>query len=82
MKGAEVDLDLPLHDRPGLRHLQERNDGIRRAPLEGPVERRTGLSCSPYLFGGRLRGFEMWSLPFTPDHQMLKDAHFIGHFIR
>ncbi|XXY48493.1 hypothetical protein WME91_51670 [Sorangium sp. So ce269] len=49
---------------------------------EGPVERRTGLSCSPYLFGGRLRGFETWSLPFTPDHQMLKDAHFIGHFIR
>lgn len=48
----------------------------------GPVERRTGLSCCPYLFGGRLRGLETWCLPLDPHHDMLKYMVFIGHFIR
>lgn len=49
---------------------------------EGPVERRTALSCSPYLLGGRIRGFETWRLPLTPDEQMLNTLGFIGHFLR
>ena len=49
---------------------------------ESPVERRAGLLCSPYLFGGRIRGFETWRVPFTPDHEMLRQESFVGHFIR
>ncbi|NTX16045.1 hypothetical protein HUA76_35270 [Myxococcus sp. CA056] len=30
----------------------------------GTVERRSGLSCCPYLMGGRLRGLEAWVAHF------------------
>ncbi|MDI3290078.1 hypothetical protein [Polyangium sp. 15x6] len=49
---------------------------------EGPVERRAALVCSPYLFGGRLRGFETWRVPFVPEPDMLNQATFVGHFLR
>ena len=46
------------------------------------MERRTGLSCSPYMFGPHLRGFETWRLPFVPNHEMLEDTNHIGHLFR
>lgn len=48
----------------------------------GPVERRTGLSCCPYVLGGRVRGLETWVTPATPDHEMINRMHFVAHFIR
>jgi hypothetical protein len=48
----------------------------------GPVERRTGLSCCPYLLGGKLRGLETWVTPFTPDLSMIHHMQFVPHFIR
>jgi hypothetical protein len=48
----------------------------------GPVERRTGLSCCPYVLGGRLRGLETWVTPFTPDLTMIHRMQFVAHFIR
>ncbi|MBB2913586.1 hypothetical protein FHS43_004895 [Streptosporangium becharense] len=48
----------------------------------GVVERRTGLSCCPYLMGGRLRGLETWVMPFTPDMGMIERMHFLAHFVR
>lgn len=44
--------------------------------------RRTGLSCCPYLMGGRLRGLETWVLPTTPNLEMIKRMHFVPHYIR
>ncbi|WP_266160519.1 hypothetical protein [Dyella silvatica] len=43
----------------------------------GPVQRHTGLSCCPYLLGGKLRGLETWVTPFTPDMSMIHRMHFI-----
>ncbi|GAA2873341.1 hypothetical protein GCM10010517_33850 [Streptosporangium fragile] len=48
----------------------------------GPVERRTGLSCCPYLMGGRLRGLETWVMPFTPTMTMIERMQFVAHFVR
>ncbi|QSQ22664.1 hypothetical protein JY651_47465 [Pyxidicoccus parkwayensis] len=48
----------------------------------GPVERRTGLSCCPYLMGGRLRGLETWVTPATPNLKMIRHMQFVAHFIR
>ncbi|MFC5741298.1 hypothetical protein [Dyella tabacisoli] len=48
----------------------------------GPVERRTGVSCCPYLLGGKLRGLETWVTPFTPDMSMIHRMQFVPHFIR
>lgn len=48
---------------------------------EGAGSRRTGLSCCPYIFGGRLRGVETWVMPFTPDHVMLDRMQWVGHFL-
>ncbi|NVJ22508.1 hypothetical protein HUW62_14905 [Myxococcus sp. AM011] len=61
--------------RPREFHLLEYTDA-------GPVERRTGLSCCPYLMGGRLRGLETWVTPFTPSLEMIRRMHFVAHFIR
>ncbi|WP_394830753.1 hypothetical protein LVJ94_30020 [Pendulispora rubella] len=46
------------------------------------VERRSGLSCSPYMFGPHLRGFETWRLPFVPNHEMLEEPNHLGHLFR
>jgi hypothetical protein len=48
----------------------------------GLRSRRVGLSCCPYLMGGRLRGFETWLTPATPDPSMLSRMHFVPHFIQ
>lgn len=61
------------HPRP--QHL------IEIAP-EGLRERVSGLSCCPYLLGGRLRALETWVTPFTPDLDMIHHMQFVAHFIR
>jgi hypothetical protein len=48
----------------------------------GPVPKRTGISCCPYLLGGRLRGLETWVMPFTPDLSMIHRMQFVPHFVR
>lgn len=47
----------------------------------GLVERRTGLSCCPYVLGGRVRGLETWVTPFTPHLNMIHRMQFVPHFI-
>ncbi|HEY0697407.1 MAG TPA: hypothetical protein VGD43_06315, partial [Micromonospora sp.] len=66
--------------------VQER---VRPRPYElteytdaGVVTRRTGLSCCPYLIGGRLRGLETWLVPARPNRSMLTRMHFVPHFVR
>lgn len=49
---------------------------------DGLLTRQVGLSCCPYLMGGRLRGLETWITLATPDHSMLKRMQFVPHFIR
>lgn len=61
--------------RPRLRDLVEITD-------EGAVRRRTGLSCCPYLMGGKVRGLETWLTPETPDLDMIRRMHFAPHFVR
>lgn len=60
--------------RPREHHLLEYTDA-------GLVERRTGLSCCPYVMGGRLRGLETWVTPFSPDHSMIKHMQYVPHFL-
>jgi hypothetical protein len=48
----------------------------------GIVERRTGVSCNPYLLGGRIRGLETWVTPSVPHLDMIRRTHFVPHFIR
>lgn len=48
----------------------------------GALERATGLSCCPYILGGRIRAMETWTTPFTPSREMLHAMDFVGHFIR
>lgn len=48
----------------------------------GIVQRHTGISCCPYLLGGKLRGLETWVMPFTPDLSMIHRMQFVPHFIR
>ena len=48
---------------------------------DGARERRSGLSCCPYVLGGRLRGVETWLTPFTPDHSMIHRMQYVAHFL-
>lgn len=61
--------------RPRIFELPEYTD-------EGVRTLRTGLSCCPYILGGRLRGLETWITPATPDISMLHRMQFVPHFIR
>ncbi len=47
----------------------------------GLVERTTGVSCCPYLLGGRIRGLETWVMPFTPNHSMIHHMQYVPHFL-
>ena len=48
---------------------------------KGAVRRRTGLSCCPYLMGGKVRGLETWLTPGSPDLDMIRRMHFAPHFV-
>jgi hypothetical protein len=61
--------------RPKLCQLAEYTD-------DGLVVRETGLSCCPYLMGGRFRGLETWITPAEPDLTMINRMQFVPHFIR
>ncbi|HEX8304562.1 MAG TPA: hypothetical protein VF612_06780 [Jatrophihabitans sp.] len=49
---------------------------------DGVRTRQVGLSCCPYLMGGRLRGLETWITPATPVLSMLTRMQFVPHFIQ
>lgn len=61
--------------RPLEFHLIEYTD-------RGPIERRTGLSCCPYVLGGRLRALETWVTPATPRLDMIHRMQYVAHFLR
>lgn len=48
----------------------------------GLVTRTTGLSCCPYLMGGKLRGLETWVTPGTPNLEMITRMQFVPHFLK
>lgn len=61
--------------RPLEFHLLEYTD-------QGLAERRTGLSCCPYILGGRLRAFETWVTPAIPHLDMIHHMQYVAHFLR
>ncbi len=82
-KLGEADFDGAV---PNVWIVQERVRPKEYSLLEytdvGIVERKTGLSCCPYILGGRIRGLETWVTPFTPNHEMINRMQFVPHFIR
>ena len=61
--------------RPKVYQLPEYTDA-------GLIERRTGLSCCPYILGGKIRALETWIMPFVPAMDMINKMHFVPHFIQ
>ncbi|MFI9274914.1 hypothetical protein ACIGXM_30025 [Kitasatospora sp. NPDC052896] len=48
----------------------------------GTAPRRAGLSCRPYLMGGRIRTMETWLTPGEPDPPRSAHRQFVAHYIR
>lgn len=48
---------------------------------QGTLPRSTGVSCCPYMMGGKLRGLESWVTPFSPDFSMIHKMQFVPHFV-
>ena len=75
-----------LNTAPNMWIVQERVVPRKYRLLEftdnGAVERRAGLSCNPYVLGGRIRGFETWLLPDIPSPNAILESQFVPHFTR
>lgn len=49
---------------------------------QGVQLRQTGVSCGPYILGGKIRGLESWITALNPDLSMLHTRQLIPHYIR
>ncbi|MFZ6875469.1 hypothetical protein ACO0LF_25670 [Undibacterium sp. Di27W] len=64
------------------RRVRPRAQALIEYTDQGVIERSTGVSCCPYMMGGKLRGLETWVTPFNPDFSMIHKMQFVPHFIR